>query len=119
MENLDPEVDYLYQLVLPLVAVKEAVIVKRSTDEMGVLLTLSLAPEDMGKIIGKQGQTAKAIRYLIHNYGNGHKMRVNVKINEPEGGRRMEHDFRKPMGYGEAQHYTNRQNADAEMDADL
>ena len=54
-------------------------------DERGVLLTLSLNPEDMGYVIGKQGQTARSIRTLLKIVGAQNNARVNLKIEEPEG----------------------------------
>lgn len=57
----------------------------RTVDEMGVLLTLSLNPIDMGKVIGRMGNTAKAIRTLLRVVGMKNNARVNLKINEPEG----------------------------------
>lgn len=57
----------------------------RTVDEMGVLMTLSVNPADMGKIIGRQGNTAKAIRTLLRVVGMKNNARVNLKINEPEG----------------------------------
>ncbi|HAM96051.1 hypothetical protein A2W39_02925 [Candidatus Azambacteria bacterium RIFCSPHIGHO2_01_46_10] len=60
----------------------------RKVDEMGVLLTLKVHPEDMGIIIGRQGATAKAIRTLLRIVGTKHNARVNLKIEEPEGARR-------------------------------
>jgi hypothetical protein len=53
---------------------------------MGVLLTLSVNPADMGKVIGRMGNTAKAIRTLLRVVGMKNNARVNLKINEPEGG---------------------------------
>ncbi len=60
----------------------------RTVDEMGVLITLHLNQEDMGQVIGRQGQTAKAIRTLLRVVGAKRKARVNLKINEPEGSMR-------------------------------
>ena len=60
----------------------------RTVDEMGVLITLHLNPEDMGQVIGRQGQTAKSIRTLLRVVGAKRKSRVNLKIHEPEGSRR-------------------------------
>lgn len=62
--------------------------IDRTVDEMGVLITLSVNPADMGKIIGRQGNTAKAIRTLLRVIGMKNNARVNLKINEPEGGSR-------------------------------
>lgn len=61
------------------------VVIDRTVDEMGVLLTLSVNQNDMGKIIGRQGNTAKAIRTLLRVVGMKHNARVNLKINEPSG----------------------------------
>lgn len=62
--------------------------ITRSVDEMGVLLTLKINPEDMGQVIGRGGQTARAIRMLTRIVGLKANARVNLKIEEPEGGRR-------------------------------
>ena len=62
----------------------------RSVDEMGVLIELTVNPEDMGKIIGKEGRTAKSIRTLLRVLGAKNNARVNLKIVEPEGGKRPE-----------------------------
>ena len=61
---------------------------------MGVLLALSIHPEDMGKIIGRAGNTAKAIRTLLRVVGMKNHARVNLKIEEPEGSTRV----RPPAG---------------------
>ena len=79
---------FLEQLVKALVDHPESVKVNRTVDEMGVLLTLDVHAEDMGKIIGRSGNTAKAIRTLLRVVGMKHDARVNLKINEPEGGTR-------------------------------
>ncbi len=60
--------------------------INRTVDEMGVLLTLEVGATDMGKIIGRQGNTAKAIRTLLRVVGMKNNSRVNLKINEPVGG---------------------------------
>lgn len=52
---------------------------------MGVLITLDVGAEDMGKIIGRDGATAKALRTLLRVVGMKNNARVNLKINEPEG----------------------------------
>ena len=61
--------------------------IDRKVDEMGVLITVDVGKDDMGKIIGRQGATAKAIRTLLRVVGMKNNARVNLKINEPEGGR--------------------------------
>jgi len=57
----------------------------RQVDEMGVLLTLKVNPADMGKIIGKDGATAKALRTLLRVVGAKNRARINFKIEEPAG----------------------------------
>ena len=79
---------FLEYVVKALVDNPDAVKVDRKVDEMGVLMTLDVAPEDMGKIIGRSGNTAKAIRTLLRVVGMKNNARVNLKINEPEGGMR-------------------------------
>lgn len=78
---------FLETVVKSLVDNPESVKINRTVDEMGVLLTLDVHAEDMGKIIGRSGNTAKAIRTLLRVVGMKHDARVNLKINEPEGGR--------------------------------
>lgn len=61
---------------------------ERVVDEMGVLITLKVNPQDLGQIIGRQGQTAKALRTLLRVVGAKNHARVNLKIYEPEGYRK-------------------------------
>ena len=81
-------------LIKALVDVPDAVKTDRKVDEMGVLITLKVDAADMGKIIGRNGQTAKSIRSLLRVVGIKNNARVNLKIEEPEGGRgpRMSRD---------------------------
>ena len=81
--------EFLEYVVKSLVDKPEDVKIDRTVDEMGVLITLSVNAEDMGKIIGRQGNTAKAIRTLLRVIGMKNNARVNLKINEPEGGKSM------------------------------
>lgn len=84
---------FLEYVVKALVDNPEAVSISRSVDEMGVLLTLTVAADDMGKIIGREGNIAKAIRTLLRVVGMKHNARVNLKVNEPAGGKR-EQEFK-------------------------
>jgi predicted RNA-binding protein YlqC (UPF0109 family) len=79
---------FLDFVVKALVDHPESVVSARTVDEMGVLLTLTVHPDDMGKIIGKDGNTAKSLRTLLRVVGMKHNARVNLKINEPVGGKR-------------------------------
>lgn len=86
--NGDKDKEFLEFLIKALVDHPEDVKVERKVDEMGVLLSLKVNPEDMGQIIGKQGSTARAIRNLVRIVGLKNHARVNLKIEEPEGGRK-------------------------------
>src|SRR6266513_451632 len=80
--------EFVEYLVKALVDHPTDVKTERTVDEMGVLITLHLNSEDMGQVIGRMGQTAKAIRTLLRVVGAKHKARVNLKIYEPEGSHR-------------------------------
>ena len=82
MEN---DVQFLEYVVKALVDNPKDVKIVRSVDEMGVLMTLEVNPIDMGKVIGRTGNTAKAIRTLLRVVGMKNNARVNLKINEPAG----------------------------------
>jgi len=82
MEN---DTKFLDSVVKALVDNPDKVKIVRTVDEMGVLMTLEVHPDDMGKIIGRMGNTAKAIRTLLRVVGMKNNSRVNLKINEPEG----------------------------------
>ena len=84
------DTQFLEFLIKSLVDHPDDVKIKRTVDEMGVLMTLDVNPEDMGKVIGRQGNTAKAIRILLRVVGMKNNARVNLKINEPAGGRMQE-----------------------------
>src|SRR4030066_955730 len=79
--------EFLEYVVKTLVDHPDDVKIDRKVDEMGVLLSLKVNPEDMGQIIGKAGSTARAIRNLVRIVGLKNHARVNLKIEEPEGGR--------------------------------
>jgi hypothetical protein len=89
--------DFLEFIVKTLVDHPDDVKVERKVDEMGVLLSVKVNPEDMGQLIGRQGSTARAIRNLVRIIGLKNHARVNLKIEEPEGGsRRREQTEEKP-----------------------
>ncbi|MFT5359863.1 MAG: putative RNA-binding protein YlqC (UPF0109 family) [Candidatus Paceibacteria bacterium] len=87
---MERDQEFLEFVVKSLVEKPDEVSVDRRVDEMGVLMTLTVDPEDMGKIIGRQGNTAKAIRTLLRVMGMKNNARVNLKINEPAGGQQSE-----------------------------
>jgi hypothetical protein len=79
--------EFLQTLVEAIVDNPSDVKVERKVDERGVLLSLRVNPQDMGVVVGRQGSTAKAIRSLLRIVGVKNNARVNLKIEEPEGGR--------------------------------
>lgn len=85
---MEQDHQFLEYVVKALVDNPDAVSIVRSVDEMGVLLTLTVDVSDMGKIIGRDGNIAKAIRTLLRVVGMKHNARVNLKVNEPVGGKR-------------------------------
>ena len=87
MAKVPSDQEFLEFIVKTLVDHPDDVKVDRKVDEMGVLLSLNVHPEDMGQIIGKAGSTARAIRSLVRIVGLKNHARVNLKIEEPAGGR--------------------------------
>jgi uncharacterized protein len=87
---MEKDAEFLEFVVKGLVDHPEAVKINRTVDEMGVLLSLDVHQDDMGKIIGRSGNTAKAMRILLRVVGMKNNARVNLKINEPEGGRKSD-----------------------------
>ena len=80
MEN---DEKFLLDVVKGICEFPDEVVVSRKVDEMGVLLTLKVDQNDMGRIIGKEGNTAKALRTLVRIVGMKDKNRVNLKIVDP------------------------------------
>ncbi|MSR85125.1 KH domain-containing protein [Candidatus Uhrbacteria bacterium] len=93
------EQQFLEFMVKSIVNHPDDVKVERTVDERGVLLTLHVNPEDMGYVIGREGQTARALRILLKIVGAKGNARVNMKIYEPEGARR-EHQEKKASTSG-------------------
>ncbi len=82
--NIDQE--FVEYVIKSIVDHPEDVKTDRQIDEMGVLLTLKVNPQDMGQVIGRKGSTSTAIRSLLRIVGIKNNARVNLKIEEPEGG---------------------------------
>ena len=79
------ETQFLEYVVKAIVDNPDAVNIVRTVDDLGVLLSLTVDPSDMGKVIGRKGNTAGAIRTLLRVVGMKNNARVNLKIPEPEG----------------------------------
>jgi len=86
MAAKEADQEFVEYVVGQLVTKPEAVVTKRTIDELGVLIELTVDREDMGVVIGKEGKTAKAIRTLLRVLGAKNDSRINLKIVEPEGG---------------------------------
>lgn len=85
--NEDHDRQFVEYVIKSIVNNPDAVAVTRSVDELGVLLTVKVDPKDMGLLIGRSGSTAKAIRILARIVGMRNNARVNLRIEEPEGGK--------------------------------
>jgi predicted RNA-binding protein YlqC (UPF0109 family) len=78
--------EYVESIVKPLVDSPADVVTTRTLDERGVLIQLTVNQADMGKVIGREGRTAKAVRSLLRVFGARSDARINLKIVEPGGG---------------------------------
>lgn len=73
---------FIEYIVKSLVANPDDVVVERKIDEKGVLLTLTVNPEDLGRVIGKRGATAQSMRTLLRALGTKQEARFNLKITD-------------------------------------
>ncbi|PKL36485.1 RNA-binding protein [Candidatus Peregrinibacteria bacterium HGW-Peregrinibacteria-1] len=105
-----PDVQFIESVVKLIVENPQDIKVERNVDEMGVLITLEVGKEDMGKVIGKDGKTAKALRTLLRIIGSRNNARINLKIVEPGGA-----DAEQPR----MQSNSNDNHADIDADLDL
>jgi uncharacterized protein len=78
MSSIDQQ--FIEFIVKSLVGKPDAVSVERSIDEKGVLLALTVDPEDLGRVIGKRGATAQSLRTLLRALGTKNDARYNLKI---------------------------------------
>jgi len=78
MSTIDQQ--FVEFIIKSLVSKPEAVIVERRIDEKGVLLELTVDPEDLGRVIGKRGATAQSVRTLLRALGTKNDARYNLKI---------------------------------------
>src|SRR5579864_8048580 len=89
MSSIDQQ--FVEYIVKSLVSKPDAVQVERRIDEKGVLLELTVDPEDLGRVIGKRGATAQSLRTLLRALGTKNDARYNLKIIDngvgaPQGG---------------------------------
>ena len=78
------EIEYLKTIIAPLLAKPEEIEIERIEDERGILLQVTVNGYDVGKLIGKKGNTATALRLLLHIFGSRIDKVVSLKIN-PQG----------------------------------
>lgn len=90
--------EFIEYVVKSIVNHPEDVKTERTVDERGVLITLHINQDDMGYVIGRQGQTARALRILLKIVGAKTDARVNLKIYEPENMRRAHHEGKGAEG---------------------
>ena len=81
--NTIPGLEFLQFVLQALVEDHDELHVEGRTDDLGILLTVQVSERDMGKLIGKGGQTVKALRTLIRVIGGNSSQRINIKILEP------------------------------------
>lgn len=78
MSTIDQQ--FVEYIVKSLVGHPDDVVVERVIDEKGVLLSLTVNPEDLGRVIGKRGVTAQSLRTLLRALGTKNDARYNLKI---------------------------------------
>jgi uncharacterized protein len=83
MSTIDQQ--FIEYIVTSVVGHPDDVIVERIIDEKGVLLTLTVNPEDLGRVIGKRGVTAQSLRTLLRALGTKNDARYNLKIVNNDG----------------------------------
>ena len=74
------EQQFIEYVVKQLVDNPDAVVVERVTDDRGILLKLTVAVEDLGRVIGKHGATAQSLRNLLRALGTKNNDHYNLKI---------------------------------------
>jgi len=107
MSSIDQQ--FVEFIVKSLVSNPDAVSVERRIDEKGVLLELTVDPEDLGRVIGKRGATAQSLRTLLRALGTKNDARYNLKI--VDNGEPM------PTQAGAVQTMTAAQDPDEDMSA--
>jgi uncharacterized protein len=79
----EADLAFLQYITKAIVEHPDDIVIEKRIDDLGVLLTLQVNAEDMSKIVGKEGRTAKALRTLLRLIGSKFDQRVNLKIIEP------------------------------------
>ena len=82
---METALQFLRFVIETLVNDKDAIFINAKEDDLGILITIKVAPEDMGRIIGKNGSTIQSLRTLLKLIGQKQNARINLRIEEPEG----------------------------------
>lgn len=101
MSTIDQQ--FVEYIVKSLVGHPDDVVIERIIDEKGVLLTLTVNPDDLGRVIGKRGMTAQSLRTLLRALGTKNDARYNLKIVNNDD---------------ERENYTSTSNDDSSQDVD-
>ena len=83
-------VELLESILKEMVKYPDEIKVVRTTDEMGVLLMVKMNPEDAGLVIGREGKTIGAIRYIMLAIGMRNRAKINIKLDVPDRAPRTE-----------------------------
>lgn len=79
-----PGVEFIQYVLSSIVEDKDALSVEGKVDDLGILITVRVGDADMGKLIGRGGQTVKALRTLVRILGGNASQRINIKVLEPQ-----------------------------------
>lgn len=114
MSTIDQQ--FVEYVVKSLVGYPDDVVVERIIDEKGVLLTLTVNPDDLGRVIGKRGVTAQSLRTLLRALGTKNEARYNLKIVNNDDERE---NYTSASNYGSDQPVNNSQGEIVENDSEL
>ena len=118
MSTIDQQ--FIEYIVKSVVGNPDDVLVDRIIDEKGVLLTLTVNPEDLGRVIGKRGVTAQSLRTLLRALGTKNDARYNLKIvnNDGQTGATMSSDDRNDSHDSQEQDVTHSSDTPVETPTD-
>jgi predicted RNA-binding protein YlqC (UPF0109 family) len=114
MSTIDQQ--FVEYIVKSLVGHPDDVTVDRIIDEKGVLLTLTVHPDDLGRVIGKRGVTAQSLRTLLRAFGTKNDARYNLKIVNNDDDRE---NFTASEDGGDSQPVKNSPEEGVENESDL
>lgn len=114
MSTIDQQ--FVEYIVKSLVGHPDDVTVDRIIDEKGVLLTLTVHPDDLGRVIGKRGVTAQSLRTLLRAFGTKNDARYNLKIVNNDDERE---NFTASENDSSSQPVKNSTDEDVENESDL